>query len=169
MLDRQGKRVGTVYLGQMPESGQGTITDQLSDLLKAILTQADSQNLRLAYVSDEILCLSADSLSGPLLISFFEIIRNRSPRIDHQVRKKLMTTTATHHANDHIAETPLFVAFELSERTWKLGFTTGHGQKPRERSVTARDQERVLEEIAKAKQRLGLPETAPVVSCYEAG
>jgi transposase len=63
----------------------------------------------------------------------------------------------------------LFVAFELSENTWKLGFTTGHGQKPRERSVTARDQARVLEEIAKAKQRLGLPETAPVVSCYEAG
>jgi transposase len=80
-----------------------------------------------------------------------------------------MTTTATHNANDNIAEAPLFVAFELSERTWKLGFTTGHGQKPRERSVTARDQARILDEVAKAKQRLGLPETAPVVSCYEAG
>jgi hypothetical protein len=53
VLDRRGKRVGTVYLGQMPESGQGTITDQLSDLLKAILTQVDSQSLRLVYVSDE--------------------------------------------------------------------------------------------------------------------
>jgi hypothetical protein len=53
VLDRQGKRVGTVYLGQMPESGQETITDQLSGLLKAILTQVDSQSLRLAYVSDE--------------------------------------------------------------------------------------------------------------------
>jgi hypothetical protein len=53
VLDRRGKRVGTVYLGQMPESGQGTITDQLSGLLKAILTQVDSQSLRLAYVSDE--------------------------------------------------------------------------------------------------------------------
>jgi hypothetical protein len=53
VLDRRGKRVGTVYLGQMPESGQGTITDQLSDLLKAILTQIDSQSLRLVYVSDE--------------------------------------------------------------------------------------------------------------------
>ena len=49
----RGKRVGTVYLGQMPESGQGTITDQLSGLLKAILTQVDSQSLRLVYVSDE--------------------------------------------------------------------------------------------------------------------
>ena len=61
------------------------------------------------------------------------------------------------------------MAFELSEKTWKLGFTTGHGQKPRERTVTARHHERILDEIAQAKRRLGLPETAPVVSCYEAG
>src|ERR671936_1317617 len=61
------------------------------------------------------------------------------------------------------------MAFELSEKTWKLGFTTGHGQKPRERAVAARHQARVLQEIAQAKRRFGLPETAPVVSCYEAG
>jgi transposase len=63
----------------------------------------------------------------------------------------------------------LFAAFELSEKTWKLGCTTGHGQKPRERSVTARDQKRVLDEIAQAQRRFDLSETAPVVSCYEAG
>jgi transposase len=93
----------------------------------------------------------------------------RSLCIDHYVRKKLMTTHATHHANDHTADAPLFVAFELSEKTWTLGFTTGHGQKPRERSIAARNQERVLDEIAQAKRRLGLAETAPVISCYEAG
>jgi transposase len=80
-----------------------------------------------------------------------------------------MTTTAAHHTNGNTVDVSLFVAFELSERTWKLGFTTGHGQKPRERSMPARDQQRVLDEIAQAKRRLGLPETAPVVSCYEAG
>jgi transposase len=80
-----------------------------------------------------------------------------------------MTTAATRNMQDHTPEATLFVAFELSERTWKLGFTTGHGQKPRERSVAARQQERVLDEIAQAKRRLGLPETVPVVSCYEAG
>ena len=53
VLDRRGKRLGTAYLGQMPESGQGTLTDQLSRLLQAILTQVDSQSLRLVYVSDE--------------------------------------------------------------------------------------------------------------------
>jgi hypothetical protein len=53
VLDRRGTRVGTVYLGQMPESGQGILTDQLTGLLQAILKQVDSQLLRLAYVSDE--------------------------------------------------------------------------------------------------------------------
>jgi hypothetical protein len=53
VLDRRGNRVGTVYLGQMPESGQGTLTDQLRSLLTAILTQVESQSLRWVYVSDE--------------------------------------------------------------------------------------------------------------------
>jgi transposase len=78
-------------------------------------------------------------------------------------------TTATPNTHDTTTERVLFMAFELSEKTWKLGFTTGHGQKPRERAVAARDQGRLLQEIAQAKRRFGLPETAPVVSCYEAG
>jgi transposase len=80
-----------------------------------------------------------------------------------------MTTLVTGKTQHTTTEGTLFVAFELSEKTWKLGFTTGHGQKPRERNVPARHQERILDEIAQAKRRLGLPETAPVVSCYEAG
>jgi transposase len=78
-------------------------------------------------------------------------------------------TTATHNQHDTTPERVLFMAFELSEKTWKLGFTTGHGQKPRERMVAARHQARLLQEVADAKKRFGLPETAPVVSCYEAG
>jgi transposase len=78
-------------------------------------------------------------------------------------------TTATHTQHDTTPERVLFMAFELSEKTWKLGFTTGHGQKPRERMVAARPQARLLQEVADAKKRCGLPETAPVVSCYEAG
>ena len=53
VLDRRGKRLGTVYLGRMPEPGQGTLTDQLSALLRAILSRIDSQGLRLVYVTDE--------------------------------------------------------------------------------------------------------------------
>ena len=35
--------------------------------------------------------------------------------------------------------------------------------------MPARHQERMLDAIAQAKRRFGLPETTPVVSCYEAG
>jgi transposase len=108
--------------------------------------------------------LSAHFINGPLLVSFFYNIRYQP-----FWRKKPMTTAVAHKTNVHTTEATLFVAFELSEKTWKLGFTMGHGQKPRERNVTARHQERVLDEIAQAKRRFSLPETAPVVSCYEAG
>ena len=80
-----------------------------------------------------------------------------------------MTTTATHNEHDTTTERVLFVAFALRAKTWKRGFTTGHGQKPRERTVAARHQARVLQEIAQAKSRFRLPDTTPVVRCYEAG
>jgi transposase len=80
-----------------------------------------------------------------------------------------MTTAATHQEQSNPTEATLFVVFELREKTWKLGFTTGHGHKPRERTVPTRQQARVLDDIAQAKRRLGLPETAPVVRCDEAG
>jgi hypothetical protein len=53
VLDRRGKRLGTVYLGQMPESGQGTLTEQLTTLLQDVLRHVESQSLRLVYVSDD--------------------------------------------------------------------------------------------------------------------
>jgi hypothetical protein len=53
VLDRRGQRLETVYVGQMPQAGQVTLTDQLSGLLTAILTKVDSQGLRLVYVTDE--------------------------------------------------------------------------------------------------------------------
>jgi hypothetical protein len=53
VLDRGGKRRGTVSLGQMPESGQGTLTKQLTALLQDVLSQVDSPGLRLVSVSDD--------------------------------------------------------------------------------------------------------------------
>jgi hypothetical protein len=63
----------------------------------------------------------------------------------------------------------LLLAFELGERSWKLGFTTGLGQRPRIRQVPAGAVDQVREEITRAKRRLKLPDDTPVVSCYEAG
>jgi len=63
----------------------------------------------------------------------------------------------------------LHLAFELGNDFWKLGFTVGMGQRPRERNIAARDLDALEREIRLAKKRFGLPETAPVLSCYEAG
>ena len=52
-----------------------------------------------------------------------------------------MTTKATPNTHDITRAATLLVALELREKTWKLGFTTGHGQKPREWSMPARNQE----------------------------
>jgi transposase len=109
--------------------------------------------------------LQSASFNGPLLVRFFSIINCQRLTME----EKSMMTTATH--NEH-ATTParvLLMAFELSENTWKLGFTTAPGQKPRERTAAARTQACVLQAVVSAKRRCGLPETVPVVSCYEAG
>jgi hypothetical protein len=52
VMDRRGKRLGTVYLGQMPESGQGTLSHQLTSLLIGVLTKWDGCPLRYVYVTD---------------------------------------------------------------------------------------------------------------------
>lgn len=64
---------------------------------------------------------------------------------------------------------PLFVAFELGWKEWKLAFTVGLDQKPVLRSMPARDLGRLEKEIARAKKRFKLARKARVVSCYEAG
>lgn len=63
----------------------------------------------------------------------------------------------------------LLLAFDLGNREWKLGFTTGAGQPPRVRTMPARDLTRLDQEIVAARERFGLAATAPVLSCYEAG
>jgi len=80
-----------------------------------------------------------------------------------------MTRTTESTAPTVTSSSHLLLAFELGERVWKLGFTTGMGQRPRIRQVAAGAVDRVLEEIARAKGRLKLPAETRVVSCYEAG
>jgi transposase len=63
----------------------------------------------------------------------------------------------------------LFVAFELGWNEWKLAFATTPADNPRLRSIAGRNTQALLQEIAKAKKRFGLPDDAPVYSCYEAG
>jgi transposase len=63
----------------------------------------------------------------------------------------------------------LYLAFELGSKEWKLGFSVGFGQRPRERTILAGDLAGVKREIERAKRRFGLSDEARVLSCYEAG
>jgi transposase len=83
----------------------------------------------------------------------------------------MMTMTRTEESSAVAGAAPVCVllAFELGERTWKLGFTTGGGQRPRLRSVPAGAIARVAAELASAKDRFQVPVDTAVVSCYEAG
>lgn len=63
--------------------------------------------------------------------------------------------------------TVLYMAMELSNSKWKLGF--GNGSKLRRKSIDARNRQRCIEEVSLAKEKLKLPADAPVVCCFEAG
>ena len=66
-------------------------------------------------------------------------------------------------------EPVLFMALELSDKTWKVGTTVAPAQKPRTKNVPGGDVEGLREEIGRAKRRFGLAKETQVVSCYEAG
>ena len=52
VLDRGGRRLGSVYLAYAPESGQGQMSDQLTRLIDGVLAGWDGPVPRLAYVTD---------------------------------------------------------------------------------------------------------------------
>lgn len=75
-------------------------------------------------------------------------------------------TTQTNHTT---SLQKLYMAMELSNTEWRLGFTIGLGQRPRLRKVRAGDLRGLMEEIRKSKERFDLSANTPVMSCYEAG
>ena len=81
----------------------------------------------------------------------------------------MATSTTSRIEQDSLPQPTLYLAFELGQNTWKLGFTIGVAQQPRERTLPAGALDTLQQEITRAKQRFGLPEDARVVSCYEAG
>jgi len=74
---------------------------------------------------------------------------------------------ATHATEGSVSAPVLYMALELSNRTWRLAFSDG--AKRRQVSVPAADLAKLSQAVAKAKERFGMPAWARVVSCYEAG
>jgi hypothetical protein len=52
VYDRKGQRLGTVYLGRMPEPGQETLSRQLTALIEAVLRTWTGPPPRLVYITD---------------------------------------------------------------------------------------------------------------------
>jgi hypothetical protein len=69
VYDRAGVRLGTVYLGRMPEPGQATLSDQLTRLITAVLTQGSGPPPRLADLTD----------AGPHPTESYERVLKRMP------------------------------------------------------------------------------------------
>jgi transposase len=61
----------------------------------------------------------------------------------------------------------LYIAFELSNSTWRLAFSNGN--KKRHVTIKARDLKQLEREIERAKNRFGLKGDIPIKGCYEAG
>jgi transposase len=76
---------------------------------------------------------------------------------------------ATTRPEISVSEPRLFVAFELGKKDWKLAMTSGFGVDPWVKTVPSRDLRAVERVLRHGRQRFGLPASARVVSCYEAG
>jgi transposase len=63
----------------------------------------------------------------------------------------------------------LYLAFELSHKKWKLGFSEGKTAQVRKVTINSGDLEALGGEVRKAKRRFGMEDSAGVRSCYEAG
>lgn len=74
-----------------------------------------------------------------------------------------------HHAESTGNDDVLYMAVELSARQWKLAFGVGLATPSRGRTIAAGDVAALQREIAAAQARWGLPASAAVRSCYEAG
>ena len=78
-------------------------------------------------------------------------------------------STATIESDSTECDACLYMSMELGEGTWKLGFTTGFGEKLTKRRVASRDVNAVLKAIASVRKSLGLEDAVEVRSGYEAG
>jgi transposase len=78
-------------------------------------------------------------------------------------------TAPTRPESESVSEPRLYVAFELGKKEWKLAVTSGFGVAPLFRTIASGDVRAVERVVQAAGTRLGLPASAGVVSCYEAG
>lgn len=78
-----------------------------------------------------------------------------------------MNTTQMSENKHNEFQSHLYMALELGQDNWTLGFS--NGDKMRFKEISARSMKTLNQEIQAAKVALDLPETSRTMSCYEAG
>lgn len=78
-----------------------------------------------------------------------------------------MTHAQMIQSQDSTQRRSMYIAFELSNKSWKL--LSSDGVKRRQKSIAARDLEALEKEIQKARHYLKIDDKATIFSCYEAG
>ena len=81
--------------------------------------------------------------------------------------KKVTNMKTVLQSKDNVNYPVLYIAFELSDKKWKLVF--GNGERTRQKTIAAGDWSALRKENAQAKAKLRCAGDARVVSCYEAG
>ena len=77
--------------------------------------------------------------------------------------------TAATRSETSVREATLYVSFEISNRAWKLAMSAGFGLEPWLRTGRGGDLAAVHRALEAGRARWGLPATARVIACHEAG
>jgi transposase len=85
----------------------------------------------------------------------------------NQRRIEMKKTKGTPGKDDTTKNAVLYMALELSQKQWKLGFIDG--KKMRFKDIGARVLDQLQEEIELAKLKFDLPSDVRIACCYEAG
>lgn len=107
VLDRRGKRLGTVYLAYVPELGQGTMSQQLTQLLKEVLKRWEGPLPRLSYVTD----------SGDNETSYYTKVLSRMKHPRTGKRLEWIRVADYYHASERLW-TMGDLLFGKGERAW---------------------------------------------------
>ena len=123
VLDRRGRRLGTVYLGRMPESGQKTLSRQLTGLVVGVLALWAGLPPRLQYITD----------AGHQPVRFFKKVLKKlgDPRRPGQ-RLRWLGVIDYYHATTYIAKmAEVLFASPSQGRAWMRKMCRWLKDKPR--------------------------------------
>ena len=92
MLDRRGQRLGTVYLGCVPEPNQTTLSQRLTAVIAEVLRRWDGPPPRLCYVTD----------AGDNETKYYEQVRRRMRHPRTQALLKWQRVVDFYHVMERV-------------------------------------------------------------------